>query len=392
MPMITICPVDGNANNLLYNLLKRDENCAGDFAAQLTRALAVERIKKSRDERQLKYFDNVKAREMFLPCEEEEEARLQNEECKFVLLLAAIAKAMSRKEIPDDPDLVLEFLVEKTVARETPTLTDLKSYVERKGKAKLGEYEQDDLMLSLEKTIYLYTYFFPVYKFPDKKTMGVLMNIGQFQPPEIVHIQPGDLADFLAHMIDRGVMLDKDKEAFVVKILSRCMASHLKVEDHDMLSRMNNFNYFAGFYFGYVSGYSRAYPCGDEHGNWSTLAERCLNPGTEECRKYCDIVMLTDKQKRRMRDLFGMAQGDVGPINSSNPVSILPYCQFPGEGHSASNCWKPSLTHTGVCFSNAMGKSYKWSHTCFGSGHGGWQQRAGQVRVEIRQGNNLKLA
>ncbi len=356
MPMVTVCPDYPNTNNLLYNLLKRDESCAGeDLVAQLTRVMAADSIKRYIGTRRMKGdFDMAKAKDMFLACEEEEVRQKSAEKCGLVLLLATIAKGMLRGDIADGDSLLFEFIVDKTVAKEIPTLKDLKGYVEDRSSAKLEDYEHTELRLFWVETVELYTYFFPEFKFRKNENLDALRQIDQFEFLEIFRIGNGDLADLLVHMIDRGVMLhDQDRRKITAKILYRCMTSHLGVENHDYIHfLMSAFN----FYFGSSSRDSHGYPCGGKQGNSSYLGKRCLNPVTEECRNYCTMAKLTNEQKIKMRDLFVMGLGNVGPINSSNPVSLLPNCRFPEEGYT-SQCWQPSLTDMGACFSTIMSKS-----------------------------------
>ncbi len=358
MPMVTVCPQFANLNNLIYNLLEKDPQCAGEEAVtDLANGLVLDYVRKRIFAWKVPSNKMKSARPMFNVCKKAE--RVEGEDCQFVLLLSAVAK-LKTTGVYADLSFVHEYIANKTIMKEKPTLEDLQQYVE----GLFGNIDLDDgkhvaYNYYFEVLIDLYASFFPVFKDAEKKTFEKLKGLDEYEPPETMQVSTKELGSLLAHLMDRNLMGDAElssvsgslsKRAAV--ILFNCLGSYFDMTDyHDIYSIINAYNFFPNAYFGFKSNYDLD-PCQKDGKN---LREICSTPVNEKCTKYCSLVQHGHTPQDKIRDIFLLGLDKIGTINDSNPHIFLPECQYPGLAASSEGCWMQSVTDHGMCFSTLSG-------------------------------------
>ncbi len=144
---------------------------------------------------------------MFDACAEEEAAA--TEECQFSLLVTAIAEMKVFGPIKSN-DFIQEYVEDKTVRGERPTLDDLQTYVEEAHAISLDGSKKVALNYFFKDMVKLYALFFPLAGDDGDVDGFRLRRIDEYELVDVPEVRAEELGSLLAYMVDRRLMENDD--------------------------------------------------------------------------------------------------------------------------------------------------------------------------------------
>ena len=389
-PMVSVCPRTPDFYVLLYELLQMypDYVRENDLLNRVGSSLTVSVVKLDMHDRFVMSSAKSRARTFFDPCMAEEDQG--SEICQFVVLLAGMADFL-RYSYDKTYDGVRLYLYNAAKSRERPTLESLEKHFED-----YYDYEIYSKRMPYSTTsdhyktmLTLYSFFFPVFVDWDQTVLDVLRPLSDYVLPQspTATLQPEDFAPFIAYLIDRNVLFERDQMEDTIDDISwllantlfELMGKYLGVEAADVETVINGISYNPYSYpaFGYYMStvdlkVPYSHPCenvttspanatttNDISDTCDVARKQADRNETRQCRWYCNNLLENVTLHQRARELLHMASYPTAGLQPNYPQVLLPLCQYPAlEGDfEPTQCWRRIVNERGICYSAQTGKN-----------------------------------